>query len=731
MDTPDSSASSQEGLKLEIESLRRSLLPFFIGAFPVVGWVWYARVIMGMWDLSWNSIPVVALCGAAYAAFRLRHKHYHAACWVMISALFVSYVSLIIAHPQSLAVAFGTVTVLVAHALLGTWQAVLAFGLNTAVVVLAQCYVTEWGGVRPQVLTESALLTAMLLAVAWIAGYPQRTAVEWALEGWEQAHAALAEARLRRGELYRVAKALDEATYRIQRMNNELLLARREAELARAMKARFAATVSHELRAPLNLILGFSAMMVQTPERYKQSLPPEYLEDVETIYRSSQHLASLVDDVLDLSQIEAEQLPLVKDQVDFRSDVVQRVIDTVSPMAERKGLILRVHQDEDLPWVLVDAVRMRQVLINLLSNAVRFTAKGSITVRTLLEDDHLLVSVEDTGTGIAAQDLPRLFQEFHQLPFSEGEEGSGLGLAISKHLVELHGGRIWVESEIGRGSTFYFTVPLPGAASLSVEKLTRSGREAPERPSGPDTCLVIHPNPGIVHLVGRLLEDYHMVGIADYREAPAAIERLHPRAVMASSSCVQRLTAWLDTTPFDVPLISCFDEEPSGCDSGIVSHLVKPVSEEMVRMVMRRVGDFEPTRVLVVDDDPAAVRLLERMLMAIPGRYQVYRAYGGVQALELVHAVKPHVAFIDLVMQDLSGDQVIARMRQDERLEGTKVVTVSAADHSETTLKLGHTLTLYTKRGLDSRLASEGLKHLLSCATPRYLPDPLLSELPQ
>ncbi len=164
-----------------------------------------------------------------------------------------------------------------------------------------------------------------------------------------------------------MVRALEEATYRIERMNNELIVARREAEEARALKARFVATVSHELRGPMNLILGFSRLMALSPKSYEQPLPRCYRADIHTIYRNCQHVLALVDDILDLSQIEAQRLPLVRDRVDLEDDVVRKAVGIVESLMERKGLTLRLELAGNLPWVLADQVRLRQALLNLLS----------------------------------------------------------------------------------------------------------------------------------------------------------------------------------------------------------------------------------------------------------------------------------------------------------------------------------------------------------------------------
>lgn len=315
-------------------------------------------------------------------------------------------------------------------------------------------------------------------------------------------------------------RAVEEANARVQRMNNELLIARREAEFAKALKVRFAAMASNELRAPLNLILGFSSMEALSPERYRASLPEEYRADIDTIHRNAQHMATLIDDIVNLSQIEADRMPLLKNRVHLETDIIRKAVDTVRPLAHRKGLSLCIESQKDIPWILADPVRLRQALLNLLTNAVRFTEKGSIVVSAALDDtEGVIVSVEDTGAGIGPENLPKVFREFELLHLYESQEqrGTGLGLSITKHITELHGGRIWVESEKGKRSTFSSTIPLPGQTAVGRTVWTGE-RQAPE--PALDACLVVHDDPAMVRILGRFRRASRLLACPMWREWP-------------------------------------------------------------------------------------------------------------------------------------------------------------------------------------------------------------------
>jgi signal transduction histidine kinase len=255
---------------------------------------------------------------------------------------------------------------------------------------------------------------------------------------------------------------VEDRTREVQHALAELSLKGRQLEVASEHKSHFLANMSHELRTPLNAIIGFSQVLRQRlfgPINEKQE---EYLDD---ILSSGHHLLSLINDVLDLSKVEAGQVEL--DVVTFSlREAIERGVVMVREPATRRGVAVALELAPDVDLVHGDERRLRQVVFNLLSNAVKFTPEGgNIVVASAHVDGEVQVSVTDTGPGIAAQDRERIFEEFQQTEVGvQQREGTGLGLALSKRLVELHGGRIWVESEPGHGSCFVFTLPIEGAS---------------------------------------------------------------------------------------------------------------------------------------------------------------------------------------------------------------------------------------------------------------------------
>ncbi|MCC7354203.1 MAG: HAMP domain-containing histidine kinase, partial [Anaerolineae bacterium] len=311
-------------------------------------------------------------------------------------------------------------------------------------------------------LFSAIVLLWLTTGVQWVSSKGLYVALAWAWNSEERASGLLEELRLQHEELKRTVVALTETTHRLERTGYELAVARLRAEEARQMKEQFAANISHELRTPLNLIMGFSEMIYLTPDVYgRMKWPTTLKQDVLQIYQSSRQLLDLINDVIDLARIDRVQMPLRAEKADLLA-TIQEAMSTIGGLMRGREAKLEADLPASLPTLSFDRTRIRQVLLNLLSNAARFTEKGSITVAVEVKERECVVSVADSGIGIPPEELPRIFDEFHQVDRSlrRRREGAGLGLAISRRFVELHGGRIWAESEVGKGSTFYFSLPL-------------------------------------------------------------------------------------------------------------------------------------------------------------------------------------------------------------------------------------------------------------------------------
>jgi signal transduction histidine kinase len=243
----------------------------------------------------------------------------------------------------------------------------------------------------------------------------------------------------------------------VNRMNDELGHLYRELETASRHKSDFLATMSHELRTPLNAIIGFSEVL---HEQMFGELNERQLAYVDDVLKAGKHLLSLINDVLDLAKIEAGRMELDLSEVAV-PDLLRSAVSMHSERADRAGVVLALTTEPSEIGITADERRVRQIVFNLLSNAVKFTpADGRVDISAKLNDGRVEIGVADTGPGIPAEDLELIFEEFEQSSGGKQGEGTGLGLPLSRKLVELHGGRLWVDSEVGHGSTFRFTLPV-------------------------------------------------------------------------------------------------------------------------------------------------------------------------------------------------------------------------------------------------------------------------------
>ncbi len=536
----------------------------------------------------------------------------------------------------------------------------------------------------------SAVIALTALA-CWLSARNLFTALAWVWSGYQQAQHNELAARARQAELRRALKALDEATYRLERVNYMLGLARDQAEEARRLKQQFAQTISHELRTPLNLIVGFTELMAHSPEYYGCPLPAAYQRDLSIVYRNARHLQTLVNDVLDLARIEAAQMGLLPEEID-PAVLVEEAVNTARSLVEARGLTLRLECEPNLPRLWVDPTRIRQVLFNLLNNAARFTERGSVTVSVRRQGDAIVFAVADTGVGIAADDLPRLFEEFRQVDSTtrRRHEGAGLGLAISKRFVELHGGRIWVESVVGRGSIFSFSLPLRARTSaVGGDLIVASAARVSEINTVDRVLLVVTPSPAAGALLARYLRGCRTVVARDLEQGQHLARQLTPQAVILDAASVtppipldQLGSAW--GTP-GAWFMSCPlpGEEPMRQRLAVDGYLIKPVSRQGLWDVLRQFGE-EIDHILVVDDDRDFVRLMGRLLDNPIRRYQVISAYSGQEGLELLRYRRPDLLLLDLMLPDMSGVEVIERVRATPLGQHLPIVVVSAQDEMNT-----------------------------------------------
>lgn len=544
-------------------------------------------------------------------------------------------------------------------------------------------------------MVDIALLVTLILLggfTAWLSSRQLITTLAWTLEIAQGAQRNAEEARRHRAELHRVLKTLDGAYTRLERMNRALLVAQEAAEKAYRFKSEFVANVSHELRTPLNLIVGFSEMMVTSPESYGDvMLPREYRGDVMAIFRSARHLLDLINDVLDLSQLEAGKLAIVRSPSQL-ADLIGEAVDIVRGLADARGLRLTIEVEPDLPVLPLDRTRIRQVLLNLLTNAIRFTDVGGVHVSACLTANaiggsEVLVRIADTGRGIDPEHLQRAFEAFSQLHEDQVTEGSGLGLAISKKYVELHDGRIWIESNMGQGTTLSFTLPAPTQTpAVHLSRLRLSGSVAGA--ADPPLVLTLHNDLRVLAWLQRHLAQYKFVLAQTPEEAEEIIRNSLPEAVLADAAWLRRWPSFPHEAqlPEQTPVLTCTlpSLQAWGESIGAVDMLPKPVTREDLAHAFARLP-APPQKILVVDDDPNVVRLLHRMItanqMAEGNAGDVFESFHCQEALEIVQTHRPDLILLDLTLPGMSGFeflQALADSRAASALPRVPVIVVSA-----------------------------------------------------
>jgi len=451
------------------------------------------------------------------------------------------------------------------------------------------------------------------------------------------------------------------------------------------VKSQFLANMSHELRTPLNSIIGFSRVIlkgIDGPINEIQS------QDLSAIYNSGQHLLSLINDILDLSKIEAGKMELAFSEVHL-ADMINSAMSTAVGLVKDKPIKLHTKIPETLPPVQIDNTRIRQVLINFLSNAAKFTDEGSITVEALLSSSptgapEVMITVSDTGTGIAPEDQGKLFLPFSQVDDSATRKtgGTGLGLSICRSLIELHGGRIGLlRSGANQGSTFFFTMPLHETKAADVTETEDLNS---------NVILSIDDDLKVIHLYERYLKPhgYNIIPLSDPKQAVKRVKEIKPFAVTLDIlmpgkdgwQVMQEIRSCPETR--DTPIIICsiLENQEKGFSMGAADYLVKPfLQEEMLNAISRLNRDGQISEVLVVDDDPEDLRLVKKMLEE-KRQFHVTIVQGGVTGWKTIQTNRPDIIILDLFMPDMNGFEILKNMRADPGLRHTPVIILSGAD---------------------------------------------------
>jgi len=694
----------------DLADLRRDTILEIGAAMFVIGWMVMVSAIGFEGNLQYSWVALLLIGGAAIG-FWLRNVRFHLALYLLTAAL----IGAIACHkwltPEGPAQYYFPVAIVASSLLVSRVSIfIVATIASVTCVTVARLHGVGWLD-SVESITPVTLIYLTAFA-AWLGSRQIHLALGWLQNSYTRARDLLEQLRDERSSLARALKMLEEAYGRIEKMNYALIEARSSAEEARRLKAEFAANVSHELRTPLNIIIGFSETMANAPETYAGvTWTPALRGDVEQIYQSSRHLKALIDDILDLSALDVHRLGLTIEETDLR-DVIQEAVHVVQNLFRAKQLYLEVDVADNLPRLRIDAVRIRQVLINLLTNASRFTHSGGVTITARVVNEQVQVAVADTGVGIAPQDIPKVFEDFGQVDGSTSRthEGTGLGVPLSRRLVELHNGRMWLESQVGKGTTFYFTLPILAHAPTEFPGVSK--RPEFSLSGYRKSVLVAEPDPLLLRTIRRQLSGYDLIETKSLDELPALVERHQPLALIADlhGEDESATARWLAAAPPDLPIITL--SLPGSLRSaqalGIEGFLVKPVPREQLLDVIESLN--RPIHnVLIVDDDPQLVELFSRMLQSAGNAYHPIKAFSGEDALAQLRRQPIDLVFLDLLMPGVNGLAVLQEMKADPALAQIPVVMISG-QYPETAQAEGG-LTLKLTR-LQSASLSETLNYL-------------------
>ena len=560
--------AESESFRAEVLELRTEImLKGVLLPLAVAGWLGMAFAIGAFESEIARILTAVSFAGMLLLAFASGYLvwsgHNRVALWVCGWGSMLLAPLMVLASQGALSPLWGCAACVVVTLLNGPragWVSVVVSTGLAALIFSARPDFVPWAHV-----VLAAILSCALVFVTHVATRVLLRSMRRLNEGFELALTQADQLREQGAELALAMKSLNQTSFALARANEQMEMMVQFAEEARHSKQEFAANISHELRTPLNLIIGFSEVILYAPSTYyADHLPPKLLADIHTIYRNAQHLLKLVNDILDLSQMDVNYMSIVREPMQIE-EVVRAALSDFEPLIRARGLTLSLDIEANLPELYADRTRIRQVLLNLLNNAMRFTDQGGITIRArsqesevgrqMTDDERpmtdgsvegsvnrqssiinpkskiqnpkseIVVGVIDTGTGIAEADRQRIFEPFTQVDSSPHRKhgGSGLGLTISKRFVELHGGHMWVESEVGRGSTFYFTIPALAPTPLSAT--TWIPQAVRRREVGP--LVVVERVPLLSRLLSRYLSGISVLPVQN----PAAL------ASVAQTAC--------------------------------------------------------------------------------------------------------------------------------------------------------------------------------------------------
>ncbi len=533
---------------------------------------------------------------------------------------------------------------------------------------------------------------------------------------------------------HNLEQQVEERTRELQNALSDLAIARDQALEASRAKSTFLANMSHELRTPLNAIIGYSELLIEEADELGQK---ESIPDLNKILTAGRHLLQLINDILDLSKIEAGKMELYLEEFDIAS-MIGDVVSTIQPMVARNNNRLALEVPPDIGMMHSDVTKVRQALFNLLSNASKFTHEGTITLRVTRDgtfpegwqprsagaNEWVIFTVSDTGIGMTADQLAQVFGEFAQADPSTTRKygGTGLGLTITQRFCQMMGGDITVRSTPEQGSAFTFWLPVRLSEPAPVEEASAAGSSRP--PTSASTVLVIDDDPAVLEMMKRFLgkEGYHVETAQGGREGLQRALEVKP-AVITLDVMMPQMDGWAvlnklksDPTLKDIPVImvTIVDDRNLGFALGATDYLTKPVDRARLAEVLGRIRcGNAPCQVLIVEDEPVIREMMRRMLEE--EGWAVTEAGNGRQALECLAVSRPELILLDLMMPEMDGFQFIEALRQrsPEQQIDVPIVVVTAKELTQE----------------DQKQLNGSVERIVKKGGPTYSQEGLLSEI--
>lgn len=499
------------------------------------------------------------------------------------------------------------------------------------------------------------------------------------------------------------------STEELYDQNIELEKQKNKVEAANRLKSDFLSNMSHELRTPLNSINALSQVLIMQTENKLSLDEKDYLE---IISRNGKRLLTLINDILDLSKIEAGKMDLILQPISIKSHLLI-VKEIIQILAENKGISINFDVPDNIPMVESDETMLHQILTNISSNAVKFTPKGSITISARQENKNIIIKVEDTGIGISNENLPFIFNEFRQVDGSSSREyqGTGLGLAIASKAVHILGGKINVESTLGIGSVFTITIPIEYPKRKAISTFVK------DKPTNyqhiQNSILIIDDDPLVANIILEYLlkEGYDSMIALNGAEALHKAEQYRPMAIILDIimpeidgwEVLQKIKSNVATMDIPVIIVSLLRDKATGFALGASGFINKPIDRDLLLKEMRKLHP-SPNSVMIVDDNEFDLNEMKDVIEN--ESIKTILAKSGKESIELLKETIPDVLVLDLMMPDMDGFQLLEYIRLTMFIKKLPIIIVTAKD-----------LTLNDRKKLDGNISSIIVKSNTSLQT--------------